>query len=666
MPRLPVRIHLLILTAAAVVPVWLFAAYLLAQYAMNERVRFERDAIQVARQVSLAVEGELTNLRTVLAGLAKSSVLMSGDLKTLHAEALRVVDGSDRIIILRDLDRRQILNTQLPYGAPLPPAVPLETSDVVKINDNQPTTSDVYASPITGEYRVAVALPVSGPKGERWLLALSVPTARIRDVITKAAPADWTVAVGDRNGAYVARSKLHEDLTGKPGLPEYVNQIVGHSGTFTSRNFQNITLLAGYVRPDLDGWFYTANVPLSIVQAPLWNSLHAIGAIGLAALLLSLALSYVVGANFAKAAAGVSARARALGSGERVTPIETSVAEFAEIGDSLIASDRALAERTNELKTVLETAPVAVWFTYDPSAREVIRNRFAAELMGLPTDTGKSFGTPDLVIDTIARKDGQMVSREDRPLSRAMRGELTDNEEFAYVLLNGAERILLTSARPIRDGAGKIVGAVQISLDITDRKRGEEQRKLLVKELNHRVKNTLAVVQSISIQTLRSAASLQEAGPTLTKRLISLAKAHDILTQENWTGADLKDLVPTSLASHASLERFHISGGSIRLPPNLTLSLALALHELSTNAIKYGALSTAGGTVSLSWFVEGGAKHQRLRIEWRETGGPVVAPPQTKGFGTRMIERLLDVEAGTVEIEFKPSGVLCVFEINLA
>ena len=129
--------------------------------------------------------------------------------------------------------------------------------------------------------------------------------------------------------------------------------------------------------------------------------------------------------------------------------MSTAVSEFAAIADALIGAERALAERAHELETVLETVPAAVWFTYDPQARQVIRNRFAAELMGLPTDVRKSFGAPDLVIDTIAIKEGNTVSREDRPLSRAMRGEQTDNEEFAYILPNGVERILLSSARPI-------------------------------------------------------------------------------------------------------------------------------------------------------------------------------------------------------------------------
>ena len=246
-----------------------------------------------------------------------------------------------------------------------------------------------------------------------------------------------------------------------------------------------------------------------------------------------------------------------------------------------------------------------------------------------------------------------------------MRGEQTDNEEFSYILPSGVERILLSSARPIPDAAGRIIGAVQISLDITERKRGEEQRKLLINELNHRVKNTLAVVQSIASQTLRSAPSLPEAGRSLSGRLVSLAKAHDILTQENWSGADLRELVIASCTAHAARERFQLAGEAVWLPPSLALSLALALHELTTNAIKYGALSTAQGMVVISWTVGDGANRQRLRLEWRESGGPPVAPPERMGFGTRMLRRILDPESGSASVTFETTGVVCVFELEL-
>ncbi|TPK79068.1 HWE histidine kinase domain-containing protein [Mesorhizobium sp. B2-4-17] len=666
MRRVSARLHLLGLIAAAVFPVWLFAAYLLVQYAVREQDRFKEDALQTARQVALVVEGELVNLQTVIKGLSKSTALANGDLKALHREARSLIQGTDRIILLRDLDRGQLFNTQAEYESGLPPAVPLSPADLDKLKSHLPLVSGVYASPTSKEYRIAVAIPVQGPHGESWLLALTVPTSEIRDVMIPAAPAGWTIGIGDRSGTYVARSQLHDEMTGKPGLPEYLEKIVGSSGTFTSRNYQGTTLLAGYYRSGLSDWFYTANVPLSAVQAPLWRSLAAICAIGFLAMLLSFALAYVVGKRFAGAARNLEVRAEAMGKGQPVTPMPTSVSEFATIADALTGAERAIAERTHELEAVLETVPAAVWFTYDPQALQVIRNRFAAELMGLPTDTRRSFGAPDMVIDTIALKDGHKVSRADRPLSRAMRGEQTDNEEFAYILPSGVQRFLLSSARPIPGSSGNIIGAVQISLDITDRKRGEEQRKLLVNELNHRVKNTLAVVQAIASQTLRNATSLPEAGRTLASRLVSLSKAHEILTHENWTGADLKDVITASVSPHAVTGRFQLTGSSVWLPPNLALSLALAFHELTTNAIKYGALSVADGTIKIGWVAIDTAGARRLRVEWREQGGPPVKPAERKGFGTRMLERIFESEsAGTVSLSFEQSGLVCLFEIDL-
>ena len=667
LPRRSARSHLLGLIAAAVIPVWLFAAYQLVQYAVHERSRFEQDARQTARQVSLVVEGELANLQTTLNGLSKSPALSNGDLEAFRGEALSLVEGTDRIIVLRDLGRNQLLNTEMGYGADLPPVEPIPAGDMEKLRASGLLVSDVFAGRDSKNHRIAVAIRVPAPTGEDLVLSISIPTAHIRDVMMPAVPEGWTVGVGDRDGSYVARSRSHQEMTGKPGLPEYLEKIVGRSGSFTSRNFEGTTLLAGYYRSSYSDWFYTANVPLSEVQAPLWRSLAAICGIGLLALLVSTALGYVVGKRFTGATTDLAARAEALGQGRTVEPMSTTVAEFGAIAQALVAAEGAIAERRYELETVLETVPAAVWFTYDPKALQVIRNRFAAELMGLPTDARKSFGAPDLVINTVAVKDGHTVSREDRPLSRAMRGELTDNEDFAYPLPSGVERFLLSSARPIRSPGGSIIGAVQISLDITDRKRGEEHRKLLVNELNHRVKNTLSVVQAIANQTIRNATTLPEAGRTLSSRLISLAKAHDILTQKNWSGADLHDLIAASIKPHAPIARFQISGEKVWLPPNVALSCALGLHELTTNAIKYGALSNANGRVSISWKLDGQKHQRRLELEWRETGGPTVGPVERKGFGTQLLERIFDSDSGgRVVLTFERSGLVCLFRVNLS
>jgi two-component sensor histidine kinase len=263
-------------------------------------------------------------------------------------------------------------------------------------------------------------------------------------------------------------------------------------------------------------------------------------------------------------------------------------------------------------------------------------------------------------------RDGTPVSADKSPLRRAMMGERLEDEEYTFVFNDGTSRTLLTSATALRDEKGAVLGAVLVGLDITERKQGEDQRRLLVHELNHRVKNTLAIVQSIALQTMRGATSLVEVRHALTDRLVALAKAHDALTGENWEGAELNDIVAGAIAPLADTDRFHVEGPRVWLSPALSLSLALALHELATNASKYGALSTEQGSVNISWDVNGPRDAQRLTLRWRERGGVPVRPPTRQGFGTRLIERSFSADlGGSATIDFAPDGVTCVIEALL-
>ncbi|MBF9233650.1 PAS domain-containing sensor histidine kinase [Microvirga alba] len=204
--------------------------------------------------------------------------------------------------------------------------------------------------------------------------------------------------------------------------------------------------------------------------------------------------------------------------------------------------------------------------------------------------------------------------------------------------------------------------------DITERKRAEAHRELLLNELNHRVKNTLATVQSISSQTLRNADVTGEARAALESRLFSLSRAHDILTQQNWEGAALGEIVARALEPYRGEResRLHSSGPEVRLLPRAALAIAMALQELATNAVKYGALSNEVGTVDIRWSLDHEAQPPLLSLIWEEAGGPSVQPPQRRGFGVRLIERSLvqDLQ-GRAQIDFAPSGVVCKVDIPL-
>lgn len=207
------------------------------------------------------------------------------------------------------------------------------------------------------------------------------------------------------------------------------------------------------------------------------------------------------------------------------------------------------------------------------------------------------------------------------------------------------------------DEAGKPVGLHAIARDVTERRRAEERQALLVNELNHRVKTTLALVQGLALQSFREGRDAGEARVAFQNRLAALAAAHDLLTRESWEGATLRGLAEGAVGHLSGRERrVGISGPDVTLGPKAAVSLVLALHELSTNAAKYGALSHSEGHVAVAWQMEGSL----LRLEWRETGGPPVAPPEHRGFGLRMIERALAADlGGSVHMNFEPAGLVC-------
>jgi two-component sensor histidine kinase len=204
---------------------------------------------------------------------------------------------------------------------------------------------------------------------------------------------------------------------------------------------------------------------------------------------------------------------------------------------------------------------------------------------------------------------------------------------------------------------------------VTRQQQDQTHLRLLINELNHRVKNTLATVQSIVTQTLRSGGAPLSTRDTLTARIVALSKAHDVLTNEQWSGADLGEIVGQAVQPFRlglGEERIAAKGPKVRLQPKTAIAIALALHELATNAVKYGALSTSTGRVDFTWRLSKGRGPRDLTATWREIDGPRVSPPTRAGFGTRLIERGLAADLnGEVRIEYPVDGVVCTIRARL-
>ena len=236
-------------------------------------------------------------------------------------------------------------------------------------------------------------------------------------------------------------------------------------------------------------------------------------------------------------------------------------------------------------------------------------------------------------------------------------------------MAKSGERIDISiTTGPIRDEDGNIVGVSAIFHDNRDRKEREQHLNFVLRELSHRAKNLLTIIQAIARQTARAAASPQDFERRFGERLQALAQSHDILVEREWRGATLNDLIASQLAPFAEVKtRVAAEGPSVMLTPRAAEKIGIALHELATNAIKHGALSNPAGSVNVSWVleVEGGTP-QRLRLEWRERDGPAVSPPSREGFGTVVVTRLVPTQLeGTASLDFHPQGLAWTFTMPM-
>ena len=234
--------------------------------------------------------------------------------------------------------------------------------------------------------------------------------------------------------------------------------------------------------------------------------------------------------------------------------------------------------------------------------------------------------------------------------------------EYRNVTPMGESRWIMARGRVHYGVDDKPLSVSGVTLDVTESRRNEEQRLLLTAELKHRVKNSMATIQSIAPQTLRNASSLKEAAQVLTARMQSMASAHDLLTREDWQSATIAESVAIATKSFEApgLTKFRVGGPKVSLGPRAAMALVLAMHELCTNAVKYGALSVPNGHVNVDWHVTKHGSEPTIEFRWQEVGGPPVnGRPSRSGFGTRLIEKVLAAELnGTGQIRYLPAGVV--------
>ena len=315
------------------------------------------------------------------------------------------------------------------------------------------------------------------------------------------------------------------------------------------------------------------------------------------------------------------------------------------------------ARQREHLEIALEATGLGLW-EYDIIADVLAWDGRIRTIYGVGPDDPVTFATysqamhPDdaeaqqaVYQAAIRGENGGRYIREHRIVTRDGRSRW----------IEGAGRVVFEKGRPLR-----VLGTVR---DVTERVRARERQGMLLSELNHRVKNNLAMVQALASHTLRSTPEPAAFREAFEARLMALAGAHDLLTQKAWVTAEFAEVIAKALAAfpEAALDIEGPSQG-VQVRPDLAVNLTLLVHELGTNAVKHGALSRSGGRISITWeATEGG-----VTLHWRESGGPPVTPPARSGLGLRLIRRSIAGAGGTAEVDYRPEGLIAAFTVPLA
>ena len=325
-------------------------------------------------------------------------------------------------------------------------------------------------------------------------------------------------------------------------------------------------------------------------------------------------------------------------------------------------NEAAVNESERRLRDLLGALPAAVYVT-DAAGHITYCNQSAIDLWAAEPALGKDKWSD---FSKFYYADGSPMPLADCPTELALKqGRVAPASEAIIERKDGTRISIAPYPTPLRDGTGAIVGVVNMTIDISERKKADDHQRMLTAELDHRVKNVLATVSAVAGRTLGTTSSMDEFVAALDGRIRSMATTHELLSGRQWKGIPLADLLRHQLAPYTTKNNVDVEGPEVLLSAGAGQTIGMVLHELTTNAAKYGALSTHHGRILVRWhWPLNGKVPDRLIIEWREVGGPAVQAPDRSGHGMEVIRDLIPYELkGTVDIVFAPGGVSCRIDI---
>lgn len=652
---------LLLFGACMIVPSLLADGLLLERQARLQQQEVERRVQQVAADLINDIDRELALITTTLTVLAASPDLTAGRLKEFQNWASQIVRPLGLHILYRDLGGQQLLNTRVTFGTALPREALPEIDAAVR-ETLKPYVSDMVVGALRRNFVVTVTVPVQADGELRGFLHLSIDPEHLLETMKgQKLPPDWTTMLVDRKGTVIARLQNHDAFVGKPMPDHWRADTKGRAVQVV--NLENVEMLRSGQVSSLSGWTVAAGVGASAAQSNLQAEWQ--WTVGTTLMLggLALGLAFFVARTIAGPIRQIADFAVMVENERIPPPMRSTVREANEVGAALRQASTRLAERTHELRealdlfsAALEGADIVVFV----QGRDRRINWSSGSAGYLARDfVGKR--EEDLVDGAEERADAIALREKVFATGQPQEGELTTG-------MGEQARHFRQRLQAVRDGNGDIVGVLGVSVEVTTLRREQARNLMLVRELAHRSKNLLAVVQAIAGETLRSSGA-GEFMDRFGARLKSLARLQDLLVSGVHGGVELGELVRIQLAPFAEPgKRLEIAGDELRLRPEAANMLGMALHELATNATKYGSLSVPQGSVFVAWRLEPDADGtQRFRMTWRESGGPPAVKPAQRGFGSRVVVDMTAVTlSGKVDLEYLPGGLVWQVDVPAA
>ncbi|WP_262271225.1 sensor histidine kinase [Microvirga yunnanensis] len=656
-----------ILVAAA----GLYSGYRAEQQAIDLRMQ------ETARALSLLLDREIEKSVVALQVLAQSSSLARGDLAEFYQQTKNTGLADPSWIALFEPGGRVLFNTRVPFGVTLPNSNRPDALRLVQ-ETRKPHVSDLYVGSLTGQRLITIDVPVILDEQVAYILSLAITPDVFQTIIRdQRIDSGWNAAVLDRSRTIVARSRSPERFVGQSASP-YVQEALAASreGLLQSVTLEGIPVRTYFSQSPAYGWSFVLSIPETELARSAQRSLFWLAVLG-AVILVGILLAVLLSCAIAKPVDQLVAAAQTLGRGGEVSdPTTTRVLEFDTIKKALVEAASGIrrhrrereevlahmAESEARLRLALTAGHLGSW-EYVPSTCAFTTSALCRANFG--RDADEPFTYADLIASI--HPDDRATQAEALAKALATRADL--HVDYRVIWPDGTEHWIRISGR-MRTGPDGQVSMVGVSQDVTERRLVEERQALLLHELNHRVKNTLATVQSVASLTRRSAESNDPAAwSAFMDRLHGMAKTHDLLTATQWQGALLEDVLRNELEPYQDgmRQRIRLRGPRINLQPGAVLALGLAVHELATNAVKYGSLSVPDGKLHVMWAVTAGSNHPALLVEWVESGGPTVKKPERQGFGSKLIQRGLAQQlGGEIKLDFAPAGIRCVITFPLS